>query len=390
MTRSQEAQAIAGNLLKAEVPLLTPFQAALREKGFNPSPEVYQEVRTSFLRDLKKASRGEPSPISFILHPLPDQPILKNGIGQAFVYGGTNYATSVVRVENGKPIEELFRRKRKPAPTENVLDMMEADYDPRAQAIAGNIGQELTPTTGPFGELDGTPTKRSQGIKGQAIDLVPMGDTMRARLSREDLPATFANDTVAIADRDGGAIIGTGFNKAIIIEREGKKYAVNLESGGQPLPASEKALIAKIDAQLTPQERNKHEIEKEAAGGYLAINFNLAAQESGLSARIKSGEDLTDLATSDKEHAGELARVLIARSAMYEAAQLAAIHEFMGQRPITLIGDGSLIRDAWKFQELVQAGLEYFGVPEGNVAILTPDDVAMKGAVGLLTGSIAA
>lgn len=373
--------------LREGVPVLSSFHTELRERGFNPPLDVYIEVYQSFLAGLRKAVKGEQSDISFIRNPLPDHPIVTDGIVQGFVYGGTNYRSDVVILRDGNVVERLKRIHRKPSPTDNVIDMMTEDFDLSAKAIGANIGQELIPSSGPFGELDGTPTERSQGVKGQSIERAPIGDTMRRRLGRE-FPVAVANDTVAIAKNDGGVIIGSGLNKAIIVYENGELFAVNLESGGQQLPESQKTLIAKVDSQLPENERNKHEIEKITAGKYLPIIFNLASQELGLSTQVTKGEDLTRLAATDEGNEGELARVLFAGAALREAAQLAGVYEFLDRGAITLIGDGSLIRDGWSFQSLIQQGLLYFGVPEGGVTIITPQDVAMKGAIGLITGSI--
>ncbi len=416
------------------VPVLSRVHSTLRQGGFNPDFSFYNQVRTDMLQGLRSAQEGKlGGSVSFIRHDLTPKPLLTDGVGQAYVYGGTGYSHSTFEVRNGQVVDELRRVDRPLEPGENVIDLMARDFTRKVdgkrvevKAVSGNIGQELIPGTGRFGELDGTPTAASQGVKGQVIELRSMGDMVREKLGKPHLPVTVANDTISIAGSDGSAIIGTGLNKGLLgreiqtvdilpapesgrnvffdfradlydsqgvtlQDQAGRRIAVNLESGGQEMPAYTKPLIARIDAQLEdPKERDKHEIEKLAAGGYLHLNFNLAAQDLGLSTRIKPGKEIDVLAESDPGEAGEIARILLIRSAMLEAAQLAAIHEFMGGNPITLIGDGSLITKGWNgnFKEMVQDGLKMFGVPEGGVTIETPDDVAMKGARGLLTGSI--
>jgi len=412
----------------AAVPVLSRVHSTLRLGGFNPDLDFYKQVRTDMLQGLRSAQKGNGNgSVSFIRHDLTPEPIVTNGIGQAFVYGGTGYDHSTFEVRDGQIVEELRRESRPLEPGENIIDLITQDHTTRVgrrkvrvQAISGNIAQELIPGTGPYGELDGTPTARSAGVKGQTIKERPMGDMVRESLGRPELRVTFGNDTIAIAGFDGAVIYGTGMNDALIGRetqpsehsrppgiydfradlydiqgvtldgQAGKRIAVNLESGAQEMPQYAKPLIAKIDALLPENEQGKHEIEKLAAGGYLAVNFNLAAEALRINTRIKDGGDLSALAESDPGDAGEIARVLLIRSAMLQAAQLAAVYEFMGGKPLTLVGDGSLITKGWDghMKEMVQDGLKIFGVPEGGVTLETPDDVTMKGARGLLTGSI--
>ena len=387
-------QSVAETPGKYTIPELTPFHATLRLNGFHPSMDVLEAVHTSFLQSLENAANGQESDIAFIRHRFPKRRLLRTGVGQATVMGGTEFSQSTFVAENGQIVAEIDRTDRKLKKGEDIIATMVKSIRRwrkrglNIHAVSGNIAMPMDVVEGTYGAVDGIPTPESQGVKGRSINLVPIGATIREDVDDPKLRATVVNDTIAMIGHDGSTINGTGANKGLrMVDESGNIVGVNLESGGQKLPPYFQELIKKLDALLPEEEQNKHEFEKLTSGKYLPMLYNLAIEYLRLpaSAKVKEAKDLDPIADSDTL-AGEVARTIFATSAMLEAAQYAGIYKFLG-RPITLIGDGSILKKAWYYQDMVQYGLQFFGVPEGGVTILTPKDVAMQGAINILTGS---
>lgn len=351
----------------------------------------YQQIKHNFIGELTVASQGYPSSLSYIKHVLPDKPIITTGVIQAIVIGGTNYDIVSVTVDEEGNMQGA-KRQRGINPNfdskETFLNFIKERFDPAADAIAVNMGFPMKPTIGKYGEIDsevlyGTKEHALHDMHGQSV-----GDMLRDHL-HVDIPVSVANDTVCLAlsdtgEEDGGFIVGSGCNMALMVDEKGKRIVINLESGNfskfDPTPGLEA-----IDA-VSPT-RGKNRFEKLISGIYLPMHFNFMSHQDNINcAHVANGKELSRLAEDDGTIAGDLARGILERSASLAATQLAAIYDWKGNHPEMIFTvEGSLFWDAWDYETNVKRRLKLLGVPAGKIKFKKVQDSSIKGAVGLLT-----
>src|SRR5258708_1136228 len=129
----------------------------------------YQHLKQNFLEELTLPSEGNSSTISFIKHQLPDKPLLKPGIVQGIVIGGTNYIVSTEEIKQNST-REILRHDTGILPIldtkKTFVDFLIAHLDAQADAIGINFGFPLNTHTGSEGEIDG---KLLRGTKEHAF-----------------------------------------------------------------------------------------------------------------------------------------------------------------------------------------------------------------------------
>jgi hexokinase len=336
----------------------------------------YRKVKTAFHKELRLASEGKPSSISFIKHTLPEKPLVTNGIFQGIVIGGTNFVDSTRRIlKNGKPrtitlkygILPIFKDRQ------TFVDFLDRHLDPKADAVGINFGFPLKPVRGPFGEIDaellhGTKEHTFHGISSSIGDIVREIYKIR---HKKAVPVTVANDSVCLTlagdgTESGSLIVGTGCNMCLKIRQEDTFTVVNLEAGNFnkfPLPS----LIKKLDENSKMPGRQL--LEKCVSGQYLSHYFNEKAMQLDLTIPpVTSSKDLSALAakrsTKPETH---LAQEILERSASLVAAMVAGAYEFAGSPPgFTIITEGSVFWKGWKYQEHIQEQLTQLGIPKRN------------------------
>src|SRR4051812_3122322 len=67
----------------------------------------YSDIRDAFAEELKRASKGQKTSLPFIHNPLPHDPLMKTGIFQAIVIGGTHYESHLAELEEDGTIGHL-------------------------------------------------------------------------------------------------------------------------------------------------------------------------------------------------------------------------------------------------------------------------------------------
>lgn len=106
----------------------------------------YQQIKQDFLKELKCASDGKPSSISFLKHHLPKEPLLRTGIVQGIVIGGTNFIVSTEEIAPDGS-RKMLRKTTGVLPIldskETVVAFFNAHLDPQADAIGINFGFPL-------------------------------------------------------------------------------------------------------------------------------------------------------------------------------------------------------------------------------------------------------
>lgn len=354
----------------------------------------YEQIKQNFLSEIKAASKNEKSSLSFIKNVLSQKPLVSNGVVQAIVIGGTNYVSSVVKVENGKSKILKTQKGRLPVFKTGVSfsSFINEILNIDAQALGINFAFPLNPIVGPNNELDGILLKGTKehtfsGLIGHCI-----GETVRKvyfEKFEKLIPITVANDSVCLTlagtgSEDGGVILGTGFNMSLKITDNGKKSIVNLEAGNfncfKPTEA-----IKKIDA--LSEYPSKMLFEKSVSGRYLVDQFNIETKIKGLKlSPLKTSEDLSILAETNSNAGSKLAYSILEKSAFLIACALAGIYEFKRYpAKMEFITEGSLFWKGWKFEENVKKQLTQLGVPKNAIKFKFVEDSSLKGAIGLLT-----
>ncbi|HSX09088.1 MAG TPA: hypothetical protein VLF93_02970, partial [Candidatus Saccharimonadales bacterium] len=199
----------------------------------------YEQIKTAFLQELIRASQNKSSSISFVKQQRSHKPLIKEGVVQGIVIGGTNYVLSTEEVkENGK--RNVLERKAGMLPVfdtkKTFEDFLSEHLDSRAYAIGINFGFKLDPVTGLHGALDGKII--AKGTKDHAFigTTEPIGaiarNIFKNRYNKE-IPIAVTNDAVALlfagdGTEEASLIAGTGFNMGMRIDNT----LINLEAGG--------------------------------------------------------------------------------------------------------------------------------------------------------------
>lgn len=358
-------------------------------------PVDYAAITKQFLEEITRASRGEKSSISYFRHSLPDKPLLeknKEHLIQGIVIGGTNYISEVRKLfPDGT--SSLLKKETGELPIIEHADVLKTflreHIEETITALGVNFGFFMDPATGPYGELDGkilTGTKehRFEGLLGK-----PVGDFIRNILNK-NIPVAVANDTVClllagVGDEDGSLIAGTGFNMGLKQFENGCQTLINLETGN--FDKFEKSEILEAIDNISDQP-GKQLFEKVISGKYLAEYFNLKAKSLGIThTPLTTSQELSQLshATND-DHANQLARLLLERSASLVACALAAIYQFShSPKTLTIIGEGSLLWKGWEYTNNIQKQLQKLHIPENTINIKHIKGSSIQGAFGLLT-----
>lgn len=347
----------------------------------------YKAIATNFLSELTKASRSQPSSISYIKNEIPKTPIITDGLVQGLVIGGTYFETGLfkIRDQKAKYIPDSIKTGVLPifSDKKTFLDFFDAHFVNNVQAVGINFAHPLMPCHGKFGELDGS---LAYGVKEHAfrgLIGLPLGDMLRA-FTGQDIPISVANDTTCLTFDGGALIAGSGLNIGINVHENEKNYAVNLEAGNFAVFETTREL--EIIDKDSPT-RGKNRFEKMLSGIYLPQHYNLIARDKKIPAPVvRNGSDVTDLAENDPGDAGDLARALLIRSASLTATAVAGVYEFKN-RPdqLTFTAEGNLFWKGWNFEKNVNEQLNLLGIPTGSIVFKQIKQSAMLGAISLLT-----
>ncbi len=337
----------------------------------------YKKIQKNFLDELIRASKNHSSSLSYIRHLFPKKPLVTTGLTQAFVIGGTNFEISMARIDKNGTLKELPKERKKGTipqftNTKTFLAFIKTHINPKTKAVAINFAYFLEPTIGKYGEVDGilhigTKEHLFKGLLGK-----PVGEFLRNSL-KMDIPITIVNDTVCLGTN--GLVVGTGFNFSL--------NGVNLEAGNfNRFPATAELEI--IDK--TSGIPGGHRFEKFLSGTYLPHHFNLIAKKQKLAINhIQNGQELSDLAENDFGAAGDLARILLERSASLVACALAGSYQFMNKKTLTFTTEGSLFWKGFEFEKNVKKQLMNLDIPKNAIRFKKVEDSSMQGALNLLT-----
>lgn len=340
------------------------------------SSSDYKKIRDNFLSELTLASKDQPDSISYYRHIFPKKPIVSTGLVQAFVIGGTNYQVGLARILKNGEIKEIQKnRKQGEIPTfhdaKTFLRFIKKNIDPKVKAISINFAYPLQPIPGKFGEVDsilhiGTKEHIFKELVGKAV-----GEAIRT-YTKLNVPIFVVNDTVCLGRN--GLVVGTGFNFSL--------QGTNLEAGNfNKFPSTPE--LETLDA--SSANPGGHRFEKFLSGTYLPSHFNLIAKKQKLAVKVKDGQDISNLAENDSGPAGDLARMLLQRSASLVASALAAAYKFANKKTLNFTTEGSMFWQGFEFEAHVKNQLLILGVPKGAIRFKKITDSSLKGAFALLT-----
>lgn len=366
----------------------------------------YASIRDSFCEELKLATEGEKTSLTFIPNPLPKKALVKPGeIFQVFVLGATNGEIATVRYNADDTISIIDYRPYPELPQFDTVDVLLAfideHVDDMTNTISVNFAFPITPKIGEDGQLDGVmlkyngPQNKGHEFKGLHDSLVGsvVADHFQ-RVHRRKVTVSVANDATCLltsittkgSDPTNllAGIVGTGSNMAFFAD---KHTIINMESGN--FNGFKPTSTGKIVDRESGHEGSKS-FEKETAGGELYKHYNIIAKQYGLKTRpIKSSIDLNSLAITDQGDEGEVARALLRRSASLEATQYAGFYNFKGRPPkLTAIMQGSLFWNGANYKEIFVEELVKLGVPAEAILFEMLERSDIIGAAKLATSPL--
>ncbi len=348
----------------------------------------FTKVSELFYNELQESAKGEKTQLLFVKTYLPQKPIITAGTIQVVVLGGTNYDFAVVEIrENGE--KTILLREKGKLPTLNSAEaftsLLDMHLTTKVDGIALNLGFPLSYFKGEKGQPDGTFIKAIKahslhGLLGHKIGEIVLDRYIRKHTAYATV--SVANDAVCLAQDDAGLILGTGLNIGIKGEDENGVYVINLEAGNANAYETNQELESIDKQSVNP---GIHRFEKLVSGYYLPLHFNLLAKKNAIEVRVTKAEELAELASTNSETAGELARELFDRSAKYVAAQIAGLYTFKDSpEKFVVTAEGSLFHYGYKYQKTLQQGLIELGISNESVTFHTMKDSSLYGALRLL------
>lgn len=350
-------------------------------------------MEKNFLSELKAASEGKKSSLSFIRNKISPKPLVTNGTVQAIVVGGSNFIASRAKITDGKA--EILETKKGALPVfktgENFGIFLGNIFDEKTEAIGLNFAFPLDPVVSSAGQLDGeliggTKEHTFEGLIGQSI-----GEFVRGVFFTKfgkHIPVTVANDSICLTlsgsgYEDCGLIVGTGINLSLKITENGEKSVVNLEAGNfSGFDISEE--LKKIDA--ISEYPGTMLFEKAVSGKYLVAYFNGQTAKEKLDYPIlRTTEELSIWASDAEKPGNQLALTILNSSSSLVAAALTGTYDFLHKpQKLEFITEGSLFWKGYNYKENVQKQLLQLGVPIDTIKFKYLKDSSIKGALGLI------
>ncbi len=365
------------------------------KSSVHPSELLYsqadlEKIRDSFFMELIRTRDGEKTSLPFVEHPIPAKAIVrKDELFQVMVIGGTKFETALLKksadnvliVSHQKGIVPQFRSMQ------IFCEFFRVHLNTDVATVALNFAWGLKPVLR-NNLLDGIRLSESakehtfRGLYGKAVGQELENYVYKTQ--KRHVTVSCANDTICLllSDLDShkwqvsiAGVVGSGINFSFFLN---ENMAVNLESSNfDQFNQSETG--RKID--YNSLNKNRAIFEKETAGAYLYKHFNLLTNR-----HITSTEQLSDIALSENKN-GEIARLLLEKSASLIACQISGIYLFKKEKRLTFIIEGSLFWHGWHYQEFVKKYLHLLDVPENGISFVKIKDSGIVGAARLVTGA---
>ncbi len=342
----------------------------------NSDIRAYRHIAADFRQELETAKAGKPTSLAYIRHHLPDQPLVHPGESfLALVIGGSLFRAAVVVNRNGFPHIESEEKGSIPTllNTEILMQFIAARIPAGVSTVAINFAFAMKPEF-IHGKLEGI--LLSGGKEHGLTDLLgkPVAGTLEAYMRQKygrTIRVSVANDAICLLlsglsqfsrNELVAGIVGTGLNIAVF---EDEHTAVNTESG--LFSNFSMSHAAKIVDKLS-KVPGKAVYEKEVSGLYLSQLYAVYAGEQGVSVPDAiSGADVSAIAYDDNHPGSTIAKAVLERSAALVACQLVGIANWYA-RNITVVMEGGVYWNAWRYQHLVSKWIRLLQSPEARAS----------------------
>lgn len=348
----------------------------------------FQKLAKVFTEELSAAEKGEKSQLHYIKTYRTKKPIFTSGKFQVVILGGTNYAFYLIEVDEKGEKHHLYQEKGKFPPI-NSADIFASIFDThllqQVDGIAVNLGFPLKYFAGEKGQPDGTFIKATKehslmGLLGHKAGEIVLDRYIRKFNSYTTVAV--ANDIACVTNNDAGLVVGTGYNMGVKGEDENGTYIANLEAGDSTAYEST-AELDEIDQRSVNPGTNR--FEKLVSGQYLPLHFNILASKEGIPLHISKSEELSEIAATDHDEAGEIARELFDRSAKYVAMHISGLYAFKDKpEHFAIDADGSLYAYGYKYQKNINHGLHEMDIPEHSITFHRTSENSLIGTLKLL------
>jgi hexokinase len=350
------------------------------------------QIRDNFLSEMQLATKGGKTSLPFIKHQLSETSMAKEGdTFQVLIIGGTVFQKALFKVTDGTA--EFTDRGQGNIPAfqnkETFMQFVEEQLYPETHIVAVNFAYALNPIFRE-GRLDGELVWGSKEHLFNGLIGLNIGQEIEKHFKNKfsrDLQVAVANDTICLLlsglreynwDTIASGIVGTGMNFAMFMDH---KTAINLESAEfDKFETAESVKV--IDANsATPGSAL---LEKEAAGAYIYMKYNIEAKEKGIETEeLKATEELDRVIQNEAHPGNALATAILDRAAALVAIQISSIMEYH-QKSMIFSMTGSLFWKGYNFRELVDKYVHQLS-PSYVAEFVRTENAELYGAAKLVT-----
>jgi hexokinase len=364
--------------------------AQISPTHFLLSKEELFNIADTFLQELEKSRDGEDSSLDFHTTNISKAKPKVTSV-QVMAIGGSNFHSSVFKVEGGSVAQHKLKKKELPnfSSKEVLQQFILNNLEDSVDALALNFAyplqavQRVNITDGIL--LEAAKEHKFDGLIGKTI-----GEFLQSAIQNEtgrQVKVSVANDTVCLVlsglgfDKNDasliGGIVGTGFNIGLFYDDS----VVNLEAGKFSKFAVNPYTQIVDKASSEPQSKL---LEKEIAGKYLFQTYNTFVEQNGRDFQLVSDTaELSDLAQKGDSQASEIASAIIVRSARLFAASIHASMRFLGKKRTTVVMEGSLYWSGFNYRKSVRQALTELDVDPLDVSFIHQDQSYLYGALNM-------
>ncbi len=353
-------------------------------------------IQQNFTKELELSNGGTKTSLPYIIHQLPDKPLVQEGdTFFVLVIGGSVFQSAVCKKEQGQTIITSKKAGTNPPfkSGADFLDFCDQHIPKDIVNVALNFAYPMDPIFRNNNLLDGRLTGGSKEYTFEGLVGKVVGEEVEKYIREKqgrDIHVAVANDTICELlsglssvnkpEYLACGIVGTGINFAFFTD---STHAVNLESAN-----FDKFEISNYGKMIDESsvEPGTALFEKEVSGAYLHQHFNLYTKEHGIDSTIESTKDLDEFVKKcDIGEDGEVCKFaydLIDRAAALVAVQVAGITAYKNT-DMNFIMAGSLFWKGFGFRDKVLKYVKQL-LPEHSVTFLLIESCEVYGAAKLI------
>lgn len=355
-----------------------------------------KKIQENFTKELQLAEAGTKTSLPFIIHQLPEKPLVQED--ETFfvlVIGGSVFQSALCKKEKGQTIilKKIIGTNPPFKSGADFLTFCEEHIPTDIKYAAINFAYPMTPVFRNETVLDGRLNGGSKEYTFEGLVGKVVGEEVEKYLKEkrdQTIIVAVANDTVCEllsglsqvnkAEYLACGVLGTGLNFALFLDNT---HAVNLEAAN-----FDKFELSKYGKMIdeTSAVPGSALIEKEVSGAYLYQHFNLFAKEKDIDQHIESTIELDEYAKKcDIGEDGEtckFASALLDRSAALAAIEIAGITAYKNS-DMNFIMAGSLFWKGFNYKDTVQRYVKQL-LPEHSVTFILIESCEIYGAAKLI------